>query len=394
MLFSKRQSEYKFNKAYPFLLLLTAAVSIGLQGWRTLFSNYAVHVVKADGFWIGLIESVREIPGLLSCVVVYFLYLFREHKLMSHSTLILGLGVLITGLFPFKMGLLTATLVMSIGFHFAETCRQSLVLQCFELDESAGAFGYIRSVTAMSNIGVGLLIYAFTFFASMSATLVTIGMIAMLVALYSYFMKFPTEKTGGQRKKMVVKRKYWLFYLLNFLAGSRRQIFIVFSVLLLVQKYNFTVKGIAVLFICSNFFNAFMAERLSRKIDELGERKILVFESIIAFSIFMAYAFIDNGYLAASLCVVDSVVFSFLIAIKTYLHKIADRPDIASSTAVGFTFNHIAAVVFPIIGGIMWMYDKRIPFIIGGALSIISLLCANLIKLPRLQIGKTITIVK
>lgn len=392
MFFPKRQSEYKFNKAYPFLLLLTAAVSIGLQGWRTLFSNYAVHVVKADGLWIGLIESVREVPGLLSCLVVYFLYLFREDKLMSHSTLILGLGVMITGLLPFKMGLLTATLVMSIGFHFAETCRQSLVLQCFELDQSAGAFGYIRSVTAMSNIGVGLLIYIFAFFASMSATLITIGMIVVLVAIYSYFMKFPTEKIGGQRKKMVVKKKYWLFYLLNFLAGSRRQIFIVFSVLLLVQKYDFTVKGIAVLFICSNLLNTFMAERLSRKIDDLGERKILILESVIAFSIFMTFAFVENGYLAASLCVVDSVVFSFLIAIKTYLHKIADRPDIASSTAVGFTFNHIAAVLFPIIGGIMWMYDKRIPFIIGAILSIISLLCANLIKLPRLQIGKTFTV--
>ena len=390
MLFSRRQSEYKFNKAYPFLLLLTAAVSFALQGWRTLFSNFAVHVVKADGFWIGLIESFREVPGLLSCIVVYFLYLFREDRLMSHAAFVLGLGVMITGLFPFKMGLLTATLVMSIGFHFAETCRQSLVLQCFKIEESAGAFGYIRSVTAISNIAVGVLIYLFAYFATMGNTLIIIGVVAMLASLYSYFMKFPLERIGGQRKRMVVKRKYWLFYLLSFLAGSRRQIFIVFSVLLLVQHYNFSVKGIAIIFIASNILNVFMAERLSRKIDSLGERKILVFESIIAFSIFMIYAFVDNAYLAASLNIVDSVVFSFLIAIKTYLHKIADRPDIASSTAVGFTFNHIAAVIFPLVGGIMWMYDKRIPFIIGGILSIVSLLCANLIKLPRLQIGKAV----
>lgn len=392
MLFPKCQSESNFNRAYPFLLLLTAAVSIGLQGWRTLFSNYAVHVVKADGLWIGLIESVREVPGLLSCLVVYFLYLFREDRLMSLSTLILGLGVMITGLLPFKMGLLTATLLMSIGFHFAETCRQSLVLQCFKLNESAGAFGYIRGVTAMSNIGVGILIYIFDFFASMSTTLVTIGMIVILAAAYSYFMKFPTDKIGSQHKKMIVKKKYWLFYLLNFLAGSRRQIFIVFSVLLLVQHYHFSVKAIAIIFICSNILNTFMAEKLSKRIDDLGERKILVLESIIAFSIFMIYAFVDNAYLAASLNIIDSVVFSFLIAIKTYLHKIADRPDIASSTAVGFTFNHIAAVLFPLIGGIMWMYDKRIPFIIGAVLSIISLFCANFINLPRLQIAKAFTI--
>ena len=313
---------------------------------------------------------------------------------MSHATLILGLGVLMTGLFPCKMGLLTSTLVMSIGFHFAETCRQSLVLQCFELDESAGAFGYIRSVTAVSNIGVGVLIYVFAFFTSMSVTLIAIGMVAVLAAIYSYFIDFPTEKTGGQRKKMIMKRKYWLFYLLNFLAGSRRQIFIVFSILLLVQHYKFSVKAIAVIFIASNVFNTFMAEKLSKKIDDLGEKTILILESIIAFSIFVIYAFIDNAYLAALLCVVDSVVFSFLIAIKTYLHKVADRPDIASSTAVGFTFNHVAAVVFPLIGGMLWMCDKRIPFIIGAVLSLISLLCANLIKLPRLQIARSYIIEK
>lgn len=391
MLFSGNQPVSKLNKAYPFLLLLTAAVSFGLQGWRTLFSNFAVHVVKADGFWIGLIESFREVPGLLSCIVVYFLYLFREDRLFSHSSLVLGLGIIITGLFPFKVGLLTATLIMSIGFHFAETCRQSLVLQCFELNESAGAFGYIRSVTAISNIGVGILIYAFAYFTSMGSTLIVIGIVVILASLYSYFMKFPTDRIGEQHKKMVIKRKYWFFYLLNFLAGSRKQIFIVFAVLLLVQHYNFSVNGIAILFIASNLLNSFMAEKLSRKIDDFGERKILVLESIIAFSIFMTYAFVENGYIAAALYIVDSVVFSFLIAIKTYLHKVAERPDIASSTAVGFTFNHIAAVLFPLVGGIMWMYDRRIPFIIGAVLSIISLLCANLIKLPRLQIAGTVT---
>ena len=108
----------------------------------------------------------------------------------------------------------------------------------------------------------------------------------------------------------------------------------------------------------------------------------------------MAYAFIESGYFVAALNVVDSVVFGFLIAVKTYLHKVADRADIAASTAMGFTFNHIAAVVFPFFGGILWMYDYRLPFILGAILSVISLLCANLIKLPQLQIAKHIVIEK
>lgn len=373
------------NQAYPFLLLLTAAISVGLQGWKTLFSNFAVEVVKIDGFWIGLTESLREIPGLLSLIVVYFLYLFREDRLMSHSSLLLGAGILFAGFFPYKIGLLSATLIMSVGFHFAETCRQSLVLQCFTHSESAGAFGYIRSITAISNIAAGIMIYVMAYFASIEVTLIIIGLIVLAGACYSYKMKFPLEKIGGQKKVIIFRKRYWLFYLLNFLSGSRRQIFMVFSILLLVQHYAFSLQAIAVIFIAGNIFNSLMAEKLSRKIDDLGERKILIYESIIGLIIFLTYAFVNNGYIMATLNVIDSVVFSFLIAVKTYLHKVADRPDIAASTAMGFTFNHIAAVFFPLFGGFLWMYDYRLPFILGAVLCVLSLLCANLIDLPRLQ---------
>jgi hypothetical protein len=49
--------------------------------------------------------------------------------------------------------------------------------------------------------------------------------------------------------------------------------------------------------------------------------------------------------------------------------------------AVGFTINHIAAVVLPAVGGLLWIIDYRIPFIFGAFLSMISLIAVQQIRI-------------
>jgi hypothetical protein len=48
--------------------------------------------------------------------------------------------------------------------------------------------------------------------------------------------------------------------------------------------------------------------------------------------------------------------------------------------AMGFTINHIAAVVLPAVGGFLWMVDYRIPFVGGAVLALISLLAVQRIR--------------
>ncbi len=45
--------------------------------------------------------------------------------------------------------------------------------------------------------------------------------------------------------------------------------------------------------------------------------------------------------------------------------------------AVGFTINHIAAVIIPVIGGLSWMIDYRITFVAGAIMSCISLIAVQ-----------------
>ena len=91
---------FKDDPMYRFLIGLTIASAIGLQGWRTLFNNFAVEVAGLNGAQVGLIQSVREIPGFLALLAIYMMLFIREHRLSALSILFLGLGVGLTGFLP------------------------------------------------------------------------------------------------------------------------------------------------------------------------------------------------------------------------------------------------------------------------------------------------------
>ena len=71
------------------------------------------------------------------------------------------------------------------------------------------------------------------------------------------------------------------------------------------------------------------------------------------------------------------------MAINTYFQKTAVPQDIAPSMAVGFTINHISAVVIPVIGGALWMVDWRIPFIAGAVIAFLSLVFSQKVKTSK-----------
>nr|VFK38747.1 MAG: Major Facilitator Superfamily protein [Candidatus Kentron sp. TC] len=365
---------------YGYLLLLAVAAAIGFQGWLILFNNFAADEVELNGFHIGVVQSVREIPGFLSLLVVFLLFFVKEHRLAAISILFLGGGIFITGIFPSFLGLIATTLLMSLGFHYFETTNQSLTLQYFSEKQSPHVFARIRSLSAVTNIIVGVAIFFLAKAFSFETNYGLLGGIIVACGMYA-LTRNPTNKAlPAQRKEMVFRKKYWLFYVLNFLSGARRQIFVVFAVFMLVEKYHYSVEEIAILFVINNVIAYFFNPYIARGINLFGEKKMLSLEYSGLFLIFLAYVFIENRWVVAVLYILDHLLFNFAIGIRTYFQKHADPRDIAPSMAVGFTINHIAAVVIPVFGGILWMVDWRIPFIAGAVLSLISLGFVGMMK--------------
>jgi hypothetical protein len=294
----------------------------------------------------------------------------------------LGVGLALTGLFPSYPGLILTTLVMSFGFHYYETTNMSLTLQYFDEITSPWVYGKQRSYAAASSIALGLLIYVLAFFLTFSKIYLVIGGLITASAVWGYTQQPAKQTVIPQRKEMIFRKKYWLFYFLTFMAGARRQIFMAFSVLLMVQKFHYSIQEITILFVINNIFNYYLSPLIGKSIIRFGERRVLSFEYFTLIFIFMAYATTDSKWVVAVLYILDHVFFNFSIAIRTYFQKVGDPRDIAPSMAVGFTINHIAAVFLPAIGGFLWVVDYRIPFFAGAVIAMISFIAVQKIRVP------------
>ncbi len=373
----------KRNPMFVYLVVLTISSTVGLQTWTTLFNNFAVEVAALEGRHVGMIQSIREIPGFLALLAVFVIRFIPEHRLSAVSILVLGLGLAATGFFPSYAGIALTTLVSSFGFHYYETTNMSLTLQYFKKNESPWVFGRLTSLAAATSIGIGLLIWLMMAHLSFRLVYLIVGGLIACAGIWA-LTRDPSDPAAlPQSKQMILRIRYGLFYFLTFMAGARRQIFIAFSVLLLVQKFDYSVQEVTLLFVINNSINYFLSPLVGRGIIRFGERKMLSLEYLSVIFIFTAYATTDSKLLVAFIYIVDQIFFTFAIAIRTYFQKVGDPQDIAPSMAVGFTINHLAAVFLPALGGMLWMIDYRIPFFAGAAMAVISLLAVQKIRIEK-----------
>ena len=358
-----------------FLILVSVAMPLGLSVWAALLNNFAVERAAFTGLEIGILQSLREIPGFLAFTAVLVLLLLREQTFTVLALALFGLGAALTGLFPFEFGLYCTTVAMSIGFHYAEALKQSLSLQWLAKDEAPRLLGRLLGISAMTSIicygfvWVALQVFAIDYAGIYALAGAGVMALAVVLAMFPHF-----EARTPQRKSLVLRRRYWVYYGLTFLAGARRQIFMVFAAFLMVEKFGYGAANMAALMLLNHVFTWLLAERIGALIGRIGERAALTFEYLGLIGVFVAYAFVENAWFAAGLYVVDHLFFAFAIAIKTYFQKIADPADIASTAGVSFTINHIAAVVVPAALGLVWLTSPSAVFLIGASFAAASLL--------------------
>lgn len=360
------------------LYLLTFAMGFGFGVWMALFNNFAVDEAGLNGAHIGVLQSWREVPGFLAFAVVWVLLFMTEQRLALLSLLMMGVGVALTGYLPSFYGLLLTTMLMSVGFHYYETIRQSLVLQWFSEAETPVKMGNLVAVYSAAS----LLSYAWSWAAiellglNLAETMAVAGGFTCLVAIVAATM-FPTYKGKvEQHKKLVFRKRYMLYYALTFMGGARRQIFFVFAALLLVEKFDFTAQHIALVFLLNGAVNMWLAPKIGQFVSQFGERTSLIIEYVGLIVVFSAYAWVDWAPAAVALFVLDNILFAMAIAQSSYLKKIADPADMASTAGVAFTINHIAAVVLPAALGLVWLWSPLAVFLSGAAMACVSLYLA------------------
>ncbi|MGL4496844.1 MAG: MFS transporter, partial [Beijerinckiaceae bacterium] len=370
--------------ASPFLFLTSINFInwLGFAAWQALLNNFAREQAGFDGAAIGILQSVREIPGFLAFTAVFWFMLMREQTLGYASLLLLGVGVALTGFYPNFYGLLITTMIMSVGFHYLETANQALQLQLLPKAQAPKLLGRIAGWGAVAQVVAYSSIWlAWDFFRPTYQTMYLaagIATVALTLVAMLFFKRF--EGPTPQRKGIVLRQRYGLYYALTFMSGARRQIFMAFGAFLLVERFGFSVSDIAKLLIVTCLMNTFAGPRLGALVGALGERRTIMFENVTLIVVFIGYALAAQGLfgswggtLAALFFIVDGVFFTLTIAQKTYFQKIADPADIAPTAAVAFTINHIAAIAIPVVFGMIWLWSPTFVFLIGIGIACMSL---------------------
>jgi len=391
----------KLQQPHILLMITAAAMPISFITWSTLINNFAVEQSAFSGREIGILQSLREVPGFLSFLVVYLLLVFNEQRLALVTLAMLGIGTAMTGYFPSVIGLYLTTVIASIGFHYYETCNQSLAMQWLDKKTAPQMLGKIYGFAAMAQVFTLVSVFLAVMVLSPQLSLQDIidggafqagqfgyqimylvaGGLTVALALVGLF-GFPLFKASNpQRKSIVLRSRYWLYYALIFMSGARRQIFVVFAGFLMVEKFGYSIGQISLLFLANAVMNIWLAPVIGKVIGRIGERAALISEYIGLILVFTAYAFVETAVVAAGLYIVDHMFFAMAIALKTYFQKIADPADFAGTASVSFTINHIVAVVLPAAFGLLWLVSPAAVFLAGAGMAAISLLLA--FNVPR-----------
>ena len=385
MTLAEADSLPRWQRPDSLLIVLAAAMPIAFATWSALLNNFVIEVAGFTGVEIGWLHTVREIPGFLAIGVILLLLFIREQILGVIALILLGCATAVTAYFPSFGGILYVTLFSSIGFHYFETVNQSLQLQWIDRKRAPQMLGWLVAVGSGSSlVAYGLIVATWDVLGlDYNKVYLASGSLTALIAVFCLFAYPQFEAPHPQNKTMVLRRRYWLYYALQLMAGARRQIFVVFAAFMMVEHFGFKVSEITALFLINFMANMLIGPYVGRWLAKYGERRMFMVEHFGVACVFMAYGGIYSfgwgAAIGATLYVLDHMFFSMAFSLKTYFQKIGDPADMAPTAAVAFTINHIAAVFLPAALGYLWVQSPEAVFGLATVMAFATLALAFLV---------------
>ncbi|MBT3233072.1 MAG: MFS transporter [Calditrichaeota bacterium] len=359
----------------------------------TTLNNYLADVHHLDAAARGWLEFPRELPGFLIMLVSgVLLTVMRETQMAAVAMLLGAIGALGMGLFsPGMTLLLTWIIIWSLGDHINFVVEGVIGLRLSEEGAEGRRLGQLGGARNLGTIvGVGIIFILAKMFGDVFGLFYAIAAGASLLAGL-YYLKINVGKGDPPARRMVLKKKYAIFYAISALFGIRKQIFLAFGGWVLVSMHGVSVSTVALLYFIAAAVGIVIRPLLGEVIDWIGERIVLAADEIIIIFVCMTYAFASNIFpkpldlwILFAAYILDNVLFALRIARTTYLKKIADDPnEITSTISVGITIDHLVAMSLPIFSGYVWeAWGFQWVFIIAASIAFAGFFICLKIKVP------------
>lgn len=375
--------ERLLSRDWRLFISATFLFGFGFAVYNGVFQNFIREVLHAEPKQLGIVESLREVPGLLTALLAGTLVALAESRIAALGLVVAGIGIAATGLVGSIPKLVLVSVFWSVGFHVFSTVQSAITLALAKGREGGRHLGRMAAVGATSTIcGLGSALLVRSVFPALPYLAYFLAAGGLIVLAGLLFLGLSHHAAGQKRQPIVFRREYSLYYLLTFLEGCRRQVFSTFATFTLIAVYKTPLAPMLALQFVNSILIAVTAPRIGRVVDRLGERKPLTLYAVALLLVFIGYATIRLPGVLYALYLIDNVLFSFSVGFTTYLHRIVRPADLTPSLAMGTTMNHIAAVVVPIGGATLWEITNnyQVPFWVGAGVALVSLWSTN--RLP------------
>jgi predicted MFS family arabinose efflux permease len=371
---AEASGEQERKSVFRSVLGSTVALEFGLGLQRGIFNNFVVETLHIQPDQLGFVQSLREVPGLLTAPLAVVQGFFRENVWAGVCLLITAAGLFLHSLVFNIPALLTATLVLSTGFHLFYPVQSSIIMKSSLPSERATRMGQLNSGAAAAS-----LLSVFIVMLVSRGRAANYGLLHALAGGFAVcggltVLSRSVKGAGPGKKAMDYNPRYMSYYVLTFLGGSRRHVTMTFAGFLLVQTFRTPVSVMVLLSGVSSILAIVTRPLIGRAIDAWGEQQSLVLNYSLVMALFGSYAFVQSPLLLYTIYVLDNGLMGFDVAITTHLGKIAPKEGLSAAYAMGSTINHVSGVAVPAVGGLLWKAaGGPTVFLCGFAVAALSL---------------------
>jgi predicted MFS family arabinose efflux permease len=343
---------------------------------NSTFNNYLEEVFRLDAAQRGALELPREFPGF----AVFFVTALLVALPMRAWGLLIGIlsavGVAGLGLMSPTVAAMTCWMVLwSLADHLFMPVESAMGLSLAKGGAEGRRLGQISGMRNLAMIGgSALVVLLMGRLPGGYSSIFVIGAVSSSLAAWAFWTVRLTGGSNIKPKRFVVRRRYQVYYALNILFGARKQVFLTFAPWVLVSVHGVTATTIASFLLVSAVLGVVFRQWFGIATDRLGERAMLVGDSLIFLGICLGFAFSTNVALLGGLYILDNLMFATRIARTTYLNRmLVEKSDLAPTLSFGVTIDHAVSMTIPFFGGLLWTgYGYGAVFLAAGVVAVMN----------------------
>jgi predicted MFS family arabinose efflux permease len=379
-----------------FCAIICFTTAMGVH--ESIFNNYLRDTFAMSAGKRGWLELPRELPGFLVVLMAGILCMLPVTHLGVVGTLTFAagmIGIMLAGARLWPM--MAMMMVGSAGLHLIQPTESSISLALSGHSSRGRRMGQVGMIGTLGTVlGSGLVWLAF----DRDAPQYQVGFacaaaMAAMAAVVFTLMHIP--HLHQPRPRLVVRRRYWLYYLLEALFGARKQIFITFGVWVLISVYGQPATGIAQLIMIASVIGIVFKPLAGAAIDRFGERTVMIVDGVLLAGVCIGYGYAmrfapnpDAALTVARGCfIADNLLFALGTSRAVYLSRIVESPgDLTSTLALGVSINHLPSMTVPAVAGAVWEhFGYERVFLAAAVLALVISAVSTLV--PRKQTAGT-----